>query len=81
VNPFMVRRRSRQAAYRERSTIETPYGDLHVTRRKRCVRVTVRMPGGRWAYIDLHDAGIDKLVGRLQRVRGGKRADGARVGP
>lgn len=60
------------------------FGELHVRRTKRGVKVTAltlpsesrtgRRTGATYAVVDLDDAGVDRLIRRLQACRGGRRA-------
>jgi hypothetical protein len=70
----IARRRAAKAAYRRRKTFETRFADLLVTKKKRCVRMTIRQGDGLYAHIDLHDELLDRLVQRLQAIRGGRKA-------
>lgn len=57
--------------------------DLMATKRMRSVRIKIESTWGGpstehvdrfYALIDLDDHAVDQLIGRLQRIRGGKRA-------
>lgn len=68
---------------RRRRIVETGFGVLLVTRRDRKVRITAvvkltelsgRPPNPGVGFVDLDDANVDRLIQRLQAIRGGKRA-------
>jgi hypothetical protein len=86
------RRRPISEVQLRRATIRGGRGRLVVQRRKRAVRVTAvterteawngKPSDASFAFVDLDDAGVDRLVGRLQAIRGGRRSlngDGSRA--
>jgi len=68
--------RAERRRYRRRSTFGGPFNELHVTKNQRSVRFTAvsRVVANVWGSADLDDAEIDRLIRRLQAIRGGKRA-------
>lgn len=67
---------------RRRRTIGNDYGKLVVVRKRRAVRIIAVNAGAQWThddpgatfgFVDLDDAGVDRLVQRLQAIRGGRR--------
>lgn len=60
------------------------YGELFARRTKRGVKIialtlpnetrTGRRSGATYAVVDLNDVGVDRLIRRLQAIRGGRRA-------
>jgi len=76
---IIANRKARQRAYRRRKTFGNTYAELYVTKRRRCVRITVKsLTSERFAHVDLDDAEIDQLIRRLRSVRGGHIGDRAR---
>lgn len=71
-----------QLAYQRRKTIATALGTLLATKKRRCVRVTIIAPvrflkldaDDAGLFIDLHDDELDRVIRRLQAIRGGRKA-------
>jgi hypothetical protein len=57
-------------AYNRRKTFGNAHGTLFVTKRRRCVRLTVTRDG-MYSFVDLDVDEIDRLVRRLQSIKGG----------
>ncbi len=79
----MSDRRAASRARIRRQTIATEFGEVVIKRNRRGVRVTVITRKSNWvgrpndasfAFVDLDDSGVDRLVARLQAIRGGRRA-------
>jgi len=79
----MSSRRRIADARRHRSTIGNEFGRLIVKRTRRAVRVTAitttdAMTGApcaaSFAFADLDEAGVDRLIRRLTAIRGGRKA-------
>jgi hypothetical protein len=83
MTPRDLRRKIRDARRRRRRIVDNEFGGLIVTRTRRAVRLTAivkrgqlvgRQPATTIGFVDLDDAGIDRLIQRLQSLRGGRRA-------
>ncbi len=80
----MNQRRVKLDAIRRRRRISSnEFGELLVRRKQRAVRITAITNASRctgkptaasFAFVDLDDAAVDRLIRRLQAIRGGKRA-------
>lgn len=80
----MIARKTLNRKRRSSKAIGNDYGELIVTRTKRGVRIlafTRRGPvwSGRetlatFGFVDLDDASVDRLIRRLQAIRGGRKA-------
>lgn len=80
----MTRRATIAEAQLRRATIVGGRGRLIVQRRRRAVRITAiteqapawtgKPSAASFAFVDLDDARVDRLVERLQAIRGGRRA-------
>lgn len=83
VKPRELRMKVRDEKRRRQRVVDNDYGTLILTRTRRAVRVTAVVKPGRLAgqrpatlvgFVDLDDASVDRLIRRLQAIRGGKRA-------
>ena len=72
-----------RVARRRRLRIGNEFGHLMALRKRRLVRITVVTKtdamvgapcGATYAFVDLDDGQVDRLIRRLQAIRGGKRA-------
>lgn len=72
-----------QLAYQRRKTIATALGTLLATKKRRCVRITIIAPvrllkldvaDNAALFVDLHDEELDRVIRRLQAIRGGRKA-------
>ena len=73
-----------QARAQRQRISSNEYGELLVRRTKRAVKIiaitdpetarTGRRTGATYAVVDLDDAAVDRLIGRLQEIRGGRKA-------
>ena len=78
-----LRRKIRDARQARRRIVDSDFGTLIVTRTRRTVRITAlvkaelfngKPPAPGVGFVDLDDAGVDRLIRRLAALRGGKRA-------
>lgn len=77
-----LRQEIRDRKRRRQRVVDNEFGTLIVTRTRRAVRVTAVVkpalmdgkPASTFGFVDLDDAGIDRLIQRLTALRGGRRA-------
>lgn len=83
MTPRELRLKIREEKRRRQRVVDNEFGTLIVSRTRRAVRLTAvvarghlvgRQPGTTIGFVDLDDAAIDRLIRRLQALRGGKRA-------
>lgn len=78
-----LRHKIRRRRQRQITVAEDDFSTVRVVRKRRLVRITItNKPGGftgkpskaSFAFADLDDAKIDRLIQRLLAIRGGKKA-------
>lgn len=84
IHRLALRRKAIKQRRLRKATIGNKFGELLVQRRSRAVRITAitkrppdwngRPSAASFAFVDLDDAGVDRLIQRLQAIRGGRRA-------
>lgn len=83
MTPRELRLKIRDEKRRRQRVVDNEYGSLIVSRTRRSVRVTAvvkparlvgRPPESTYGFVDLDDDSVDRLIRRLQAIRGGRRA-------